>query len=221
MPTMSQRLFSTGLWIEGCFSFAFVKEQHVLTNNVVEGLERFLRGKRLFISILFDTAVFGFLIPALFIFLSRKLDGIFHMPRYDPLFLKVLGFFLVLLGITLIMWAYYLLVRVGKGYTLEFFGKGVLPVTERLVTVGPYSKVRHPMALGHLIMLLGIAFAINSLSGVFVLFPLILFASCLYLKFFEEKALGERFKEEYDEYRENTNFLIPWFKKRKKSRLKR
>jgi protein-S-isoprenylcysteine O-methyltransferase Ste14 len=38
-------------------------------------------------------------------------------------------------------------------------------------------------------------------------------ATCFYLIFFEERALSKRFKEEFKEYKENTNFLIHFPKK--------
>jgi len=77
----------------------------------------------LFINILFDVAVFGILIPTLFILLSINLDKNLFMLKMNSLFLKNLGFLVMFIGFLVIAWAYYLIVRVGRGYTLEFFGK--------------------------------------------------------------------------------------------------
>src|SRR3972149_11279566 len=142
----------------------------------------------LFINIFFDVVVFGILIPTLFVFLSINLDKNLFMLKMNSLFLRALGFSLIFVGFLLIAWAYYLIVKVGRGYTLEFFGKNLLTATKKLVTAGPYSKIRHPIALGYLGMILGIAFITNSFSGLFILFPLMVITTCSYLIFFEERA---------------------------------
>lgn len=167
----------------------------------------------IFISIIFDIVVWGIVGPAIFITLSNAIDGLLRFSRFDFIFLKPAGIFIICIGFIFIVWAYYLLVKVGRGYTVELFGKAILPVTSHLVKTGPYSKIRHPIAFGYLVILLGLAVIRGSLSGIFIALPLIFIAISLYLKFFEEKALCERFKGEYEEYRSNTNFIIPWFKK--------
>ncbi len=68
------------------------------------------------------------------------------------------------------------------------------------------------MALGYLTVLLGTAFIINSVSGIFIIFPAAVIASMFYLKVFEERSLDERFKDDFREYRKKTNFLFPWFR---------
>lgn len=168
----------------------------------------------LFISILFDVVVFGILIPALFMLFSERIDRILGLPRYNLIFLKVLGFLLICSGFILVVWSYTLIIRIGKGYTLEFFGKSFLPATKKLVTEGPYSQIRHPIALGYLGILLGIALTRNTLSGVLILFPLMVILSVLYLVFFEERFLDKRFKEEFKEYKRNAKFLIPSIKRK-------
>jgi protein-S-isoprenylcysteine O-methyltransferase Ste14 len=162
----------------------------------------------LYISIVTDAILFGILIPVLFILFSRQADGILRIEFHSPL-LRATGFFMLVVGAVLIAWSYYLIVTAGKGYTLEFFRRSFLPVTERLVTRGPYSRTRHPMALGYLTVLLGTAFIINSVSGIFVIFPAAVIASRFYLKVFEERSLEERFKDDFREYRKKMNFLFP------------
>lgn len=160
--------------------------------------------------------VFGISIPALFMFFSDRVDRILGLPRYNLIFLKVLGFLLLCSGFILLVWSYTLIIRIGKGYTIEFFGKSLLPVTKKLVTEGPYSQIRHPVALGYLSILLGIALTKNTLSGVLILFPLMVVLSVLYLVFFEERFLDKRFKEEFKAYKRNTKFLIPLIKRKPK-----
>lgn len=167
----------------------------------------------LLISIIFDAVIWGIVGPIIFIALSNSIDKILQFTRFDFIFLTPIGVFFICIGIVFIVWAYYLLVKVGKGYTVEFFGRAILPVTSHLVTTGPYSRIRHPIAFGYLVILLGLGVIRGSLSGIFIVSPLIFIAVSLYLKFFEEKALCERFKEEYEEYMSRTRFIIPWLRK--------
>jgi len=167
----------------------------------------------IFISIVFDIAVLGIFIPLSFIKISKGLDRVLQFQQFDSILSKVTGIFFIVLGLILIIRAYYLIVKIGRGYTLEFFRKKLLPVTKNLVRIGPYSKIRHPMALGYLIMLLGLIFILGSLSGLFILLPLTFIMAALYLSIFEEKALLGRFGEEFAKYKSETNLLIPCLKK--------
>lgn len=166
----------------------------------------------LFINIIFDVAIFGISIPAIFFAVSKTVDGLFQLPKLDSIFLIGIGILLICAGFVFITWAYYFIACVGKGYTLEFFGKNLLPATERLVDKGPYSIVRHPMSLGYLAMLAGVACATGSISGICIIFPSSALIAGIYLLLFEERMLDERFKEEYKAYRSHVCFIIPCFK---------
>lgn len=149
----------------------------------------------------------------MFIIISRSLDKVFLFSQFDFIFLKILGIFFIFFGLIFIVWSYYLIVRVGRGYTLEFFNMSFLPVTKKLIKSGPYSMMRHPMVFGYLVGLSGIVFITGSVSGLIIMLPLVSALTVLYLILFEEKALYDRFGIEFEEYKSNTNFIIPWFKK--------
>ncbi len=166
-----------------------------------------------FVSILFDIVVFGILIPTLFVIISRSLDKVFLFSQFDFIFLKISGVLSIFLGLIFIVRSYYLIIKVGRGYTLEFFNISFLPVTKKLIKVGPYSATRHPMVFGYLVGLSGIIFIIGSLSGLIIMLPLVSALIVLYLIFFEEKALYDRFGAEFKEYKSNTGFIIPSLKK--------
>jgi protein-S-isoprenylcysteine O-methyltransferase Ste14 len=55
--------------------------------------------------------------------------------------------------------------------TLSFLGRSfsVMPEARRLVTVGPYGVVRHPLYLFELLGVIGILLQVRSLSGVALL----------------------------------------------------
>ena len=160
--------------------------------------------------------LFGGIIPAAYVASSGALDAAMGFSRMEHVFLKWGGSGLFLAGATIVVRSYRLIVKEGRGYTLEFFNVNLLPVTKRLVTRGPYSWVRHPMVSGYLLLLLGISFVTGSAAGILVVFPLTTILASLYLIFFEERALRGRFKEEFEAYRMNTPFLVPRFRKNAK-----
>jgi len=66
------------------------------------------------------------------------------------------------------------------------------------------------------IYLTGFGFLFNCWVWIFGLVPFILLAGSLFLKFYEEKELKERFGHDYVKYRKNTSFLIPKIKRNNK-----
>lgn len=111
------------------------------------------------------------------------------------------------LGLFWIFWAYSYLLFVGHGSPVEAFGLALEP-TKRLVTAGPYAYVRNPMLFGLLILLLGLAFFMDSISGL-LLVPIVAILAALYLRAFEEKELLRRFAQPYEQYRHHVPMLIP------------
>ncbi len=81
--------------------------------------------------------------------------------------------------------------------------------TQKLVVQKPYTYCRNPMSLGTIILYMGIAIWIGSLSavGLVLLFAVLLM---VYNKLIEERELEKRFGSEYLEYKRRTPFLIPW-----------
>jgi protein-S-isoprenylcysteine O-methyltransferase Ste14 len=87
-----------------------------------------------------------------------------------------------------------------------FLGE-VEPVTDRLVTGGPYRLVRHPVYLGMLVTTLGIALALGSIWGLllvaFAFLPMTLWRVRL-----EEAALAQRFGRVWEAYAAGTTYAI-------------
>jgi protein-S-isoprenylcysteine O-methyltransferase Ste14 len=82
----------------------------------------------------------------------------------------------------------------------------VTPQARVLVTGGPYSVVRHPMYVGNILSLLGLAFSINSPEAFILLFICASLQVCRAL--YEEKLLEVNFTE-YAEYRSRVGCFIP------------
>jgi len=114
---------------------------------------------------------------------------------------KPLGMLVFALGMALFIWALVYL----KG---AFLGN-VLPVTDRLVSGGPYRRVRHPLYLGMVVTLLGLALAMGSLWGLAGVAALFIPAGAHRARQ-EDKALAQRFGQEWQDYADRTRFLIPW-----------
>ena len=88
------------------------------------------------------------------------------------------------------------------------------PLLDCIVRGGPYRYIRHPVYLGMLMILVGIALRLGSWPGVaaavFVFLPSIILRAN-----WEETALQKRFGSDWSDYRLQTGFLLPRFHRRK------
>jgi len=98
----------------------------------------------------------------------------------------VLSLPLIFLGLALSFWSVFVQLRVGKGTPVP------LAPTQRLITTGPYSLCRNPMALGVMIYYFGISLWLGSLTAL-ALSVLVLILAIAYIKMVEEKELEARF----------------------------
>jgi protein-S-isoprenylcysteine O-methyltransferase Ste14 len=114
--------------------------------------------------------------------------------QYVQTFLTYSGVALFLAGALLsFSGGYYLILR-GDGTPLPF------DPPKRLVVAGPYAHMQHPMALGLLAMAFAEALWFHSASlGIYAC--LLATALNLYLVYFEEPGLEERFGDDYRAYR--------------------
>ncbi len=143
------------------------------------------------------------IIPAGLILAGRALDRLFRLPRVALGWGNTsLGGTLGAVGFVFAMWS------IGEQFTR---GRGT-PIpkvpSQELVTSGPYTYTRNPMALGTILMYLGVAVWIGSLMAALIVALL----SALLLSFIkqgEESALEARFGDAYRAYRRRTPFLIP------------
>jgi len=150
--------------------------------------------------------LFGIL--TLFVFCSFWVDRWLNLPHLPVAWWRytiaavvfIAGLFLVLSTVTVFYRA--------KGTPLT-----VSP-PPKLVTTGLFAYIRHPMALGDLLILEGLGFYFGSLSLIFFFAPLPVVLYVLYIKAVEEPELELRFGKEYLEYKEKVPMFIPRFKKR-------
>ena len=104
---------------------------------------------------LLGTLVFTFLVPGAFI---GVLPVVIGMASRNPGFAgsRVAGFFLVLVGVAIYVWAATAFVRVGKGTPSP-----TAPPMQ-FVALGPYRYVRNPIYIGELIVVVGLASILGS-----------------------------------------------------------
>jgi len=139
---------------------------------------------------------------------SFTIDQWLHLPRLvlTPINL-ILGILLIILGWLFANWTVKVQYALGKGTPIP------LIATRKLVIQGPYRYCRNPMTLGTIMVYLGVAIWIGSLSGLALglIYPVVIL---IYIKLIEEKELEGRFGSEYVEYKKRTPFLVPRLWKR-------
>lgn len=177
-----------------------------------------------FLSYLWYFCLFVVLVPWLILQIGGSLDWLltqfvfsFSLPNspfvfFLPPILTILAGSLGVFGAALILQAFYVLVREGESFPFTIiFHKHISP--QRLVTIGPYSWVRHPMLLGYGLILIGLGVYWHSPLTIFWVVPLLLWALLETIILSEERQLLAWFGDEYVRYRNKVPALIPRLKR--------
>lgn len=158
---------------------------------------------------LFGSTLELVLIPAMLLYLGRKMDhalALSVVARIPHLrWLSVVAF---LAGIPWLAWSIYWQHSKGEGTPLP------LVPTRVLLCDGPYRFTRNPMALGAILWLAGWALLAGSLSALFAgvgIFALLVLA---WDRWIEERELLWKHGTAYEQYRRQTPFLLPRFRSR-------
>jgi protein-S-isoprenylcysteine O-methyltransferase Ste14 len=110
-------------------------------------------------------------------------------------YLPAIGFIIGAIGAIIIITG---IMTLGKYFTASINPKG-------LVTHGIYSKIRHPIFMGVILVYLGVEFIFQSIYGLLLVF-FVLIPFYIYSAIEEEKILSEKFKDEYTDYKKKTLF---------------
>ena len=173
---------------------------------------------RIILGACIDLTIFGVLIPWITIAAGRKLDAaLVAAINLDSLFFDLIGIAFIVVGAGWFSWASLLLIRDGHGYLTELFCIEISPVTERLITHGPFAVHRHPICVGYLAILAGFSFLLGVFGALVVVIPLLLLLTYIYLRLFEEPCLRSRFGSDYQAYAERVHLF--WPAKRNKNRI--
>jgi protein-S-isoprenylcysteine O-methyltransferase Ste14 len=125
--------------------------------------------------------------------------------------LRVLAVVLLLGGMTLQLWCITLFQREGDGTPSPLWPP------RQCVIAGPYRWLRNPMNVGELAVFLGLAAWFNSRALVtYALLACLAFH--LFVVFYEEPRLAQRFGGRYDAYRREVGRWVPqvWMSSRKR-----
>ena len=128
-------------------------------------------------------------LPAVFIQINNR----FSLPEFSHLFLKVIGIFLIFLGVLPGMYTFVIFRKVGKGTPIP------VEPPKKLVIEGLHCYCRNPMYVGYMAILFGIAFLFGHvlLFGYAVLMMIFIHFTVVMI---EEPILRKRFGSEYDAY---------------------
>lgn len=151
-----------------------------------------------------EGVLFLVVLPFALIALGSSLDQLLNSSPivYGPINV-VLGGLLIVAGWALGLWSNYVQFTLGRGTPVP------LMATQRLIVEPPYTYCRNPMALGAIVMYLGVAVLVGSIGAALLV---LVGTTCLltYIKRVEEKEMELRFGQEYAEYKRRTPFLIPY-----------
>ena len=112
------------------------------------------------------------------------------------LLLKVFGILIFTLGVFIILWSIYYLI------------KEVFVHKNKLRVKGPYKFVRHPLYLGWIIVAVGLALSANALIG--LIYSIILALILSRIAEYEEEDLREKIGHDYVEYIHKVPKLFPF-----------
>ncbi len=160
-------------------------------------------------------AVFGCLIPVIFVLISRSLDRLFNVSLTDNLTLRlIVALPIFILGLIFAIWSNVSLFIAGKGGPTDAFGVAVSPRTRHLVITGPYMYSRNPMVFGMMCVYLSIGIFLNSLACLIGWLMLVIFVIGFLIRT-EEKRLLKDFGEEFINYKRRVPMILPWPSKSK------
>jgi len=135
---------------------------------------------------------------------------VFHLPRLEKGFV-----YYIIFGFGVILFVNILNISGNVGRTLAKHGKTSKDIgrlqTDRLVTTGIYSKMRHPMNQGLIMLPMAIALIGVSPSFIFFIAPIEMLAMYIMIRTIEEAETRRKFGKEYDDYCAKTpRFCFKW-----------
>ncbi len=157
------------------------------------------------LALLVEGLLFLVILPLALIYLAPLLDRQLGLPSLAFGAINViLGCAVSVAGILLAWLTIYVQFTIGRGTPVPMMA------TQQLIVQRPYNYCRNPMALGAILLYLGVAILLGSIGAVvLVLIGAVLLMT--YIKLVEEKEMVLRFGESYQAYRKQTPFIIPRF----------
>lgn len=189
--------------IFGALSFligTLVIGKHIRQNPTKQNAERLSRiSHTLFWCGLVLPEFVGIFYPGL-----SSFDSLLGISSFSSFWVQVVGVVMILVG------TYYLAV---SNIALKLKGSGfaAFKLTKQVVLAQIYSHTRNPMSLGTYLFYVGVAMVVGSSYLLFGALLLIIPVHIFNLLYFEEYELAARHGKSYEQYKENTPFMIPKF----------
>ena len=176
-----------------------------MRDKLLEQAKREYSPKQRLVALSVEAIFFLILFPYVLIKLGAALDQWLHWsPIKITAINHILGGLLIVAGWLSGVLSVYTQFTIGRGTPVP------LMATQKLIVQPPYTYCRNPMALGAIVMYLGVAILFGSM-GAAMLVLLSAGGLLTYIKRIEEKEMKIRFGQEYFEYKQRTPFLIPRF----------
>jgi len=165
-------------------------------------------------------SVFAILLPAALVALSEGsdffiFDGILNIAQpvlpsiLNPI-VTLVALVVLTMGLMIILEASFSLYHKANAFPFTIIPHKHLEPDE-LVTVGWYGKVRHPMKLGYIIMLLALGIYTQSITFLILWLPLVTGLMLEYGLIIEERGLQRQFGNSYKKYKKKVPVLLPKF----------
>lgn len=175
--------------------------------KLLEHAKKEYSAKKRFTALSFEAIFFLIILPFLLVWLGGDVDRWLRLPGLNTgVFNLLMGVPVILAGWLFAIWSIYVQFTIGRGTPIPVMA------TQELIIQPPYSYTRNPMALGAILMYTGVSILVGSMGA----FLLVLFGAAAlltYIHTFEEKEMVLRFGEPYLEYRRQTPFFIPRFRR--------
>jgi protein-S-isoprenylcysteine O-methyltransferase Ste14 len=150
-----------------------------------------------------EAVFFMAIYPLALLFLGGLLDRWLGWPKLMlPPVNAIVGWLLIVAGWLFSAWSIHVQFTLGRGTPVP------LMATQKLIVQPPYAYCRNPMALGAIVLYLGVIVAAGS-PGAGTLWLLGAIALLTYIRLVEEKEMVARFGDEYVAYRRRVPFIIP------------
>lgn len=188
-----------GTGIRRYYSYKIEKNHQNL--SIRERIEEMIQaeGKQFTLVLIAQGIYIVILLPLYLLFPSSFV--LFQMPF--PVWLRWFGVALGFLSVPFLAWVHYVLDR-SWSVTLK------LQAGQKLVTSGPYRRIRHPMyTVLIMYMLSWVLVSANFLFLIYYAFSVFLIAVRIPR---EERMMLEKFGEEYRVYMKRTGMLLPHFR---------
>jgi len=151
--------------------------------------------------------ILPFMVVVVIPFLLKKYFSVYKLSQYSNLdhgVAWILGLTFFIPGVIIFLKSVKLFHQIGNGTLAPW------KPTQNLVVKGLYTRVRNPMIIGVILLLISASLFYNS-TAVF-LWMCFFFISCnLFFILFEEPDLERRFGDEYKDYKSNVPRWIPSF----------